>query len=129
MLDFVVPFRPSIPRSFSVLCRSPNQFEFFTFSPLQLPLGADVNPPNMDIILEVTDTFLWDYMYAWALPTPPPSLGLGLGLSNSTTIGNGWEYKPSTAFFSLQPSQAAYQSSLPRDNMYRQGFSLFLIIW
>ncbi|KLU89389.1 C-5 sterol desaturase [Magnaporthiopsis poae ATCC 64411] len=83
----------------------------------------------MDVVLEVTDTFLWDYMYAWALPAPQTSLGLGLGLPNSTTIGNGWEYKPSTAFFSLQPSQAAYQSSLPRDNAYRQGFSLFLIIW
>ncbi|KAL8370451.1 hypothetical protein RB595_000700 [Gaeumannomyces hyphopodioides] len=81
----------------------------------------------MDIILEVTDTFLWDYLYAWALPAPPAPLGLGL--SNSTTIGNGWEYKPSTTAFSLQPSQAAYQSSLPRDNLYRQGFSLFLIIW
>lgn len=81
----------------------------------------------MDIVLEVTDTFLWDYLYAWALPAHPAPLGLGL--SNDTTIGNGWEYKPSTSVFSLQPSQAAYQSSLPRDNMYRQGFSLFLIIW
>ncbi|KAI6353541.1 hypothetical protein MCOR25_008945 [Pyricularia grisea] len=83
----------------------------------------------MDIVLEITDTFLWDYMYAFAAPATAPPYDYP-NLSNGTAVAhNGWEYKPSTAFFSLQPSQAAYQSSLPRDNIYRQGFSLFLIYW
>lgn len=82
----------------------------------------------MDIVLEVTDTFLWDYMYALALPASSQPYNYP-ELSNATTVHNGWEYKPSTALFSLKPSQAAYTSALPRDNIYRQAFSLFLVYW
>ncbi|KAK3681742.1 ankyrin repeat-containing domain protein [Podospora appendiculata] len=39
-----------------------------------------------------------------------------------------WQYKPSTASFSLEPSSAAYASGLTRDNIYRQSFSFFLIL-
>ncbi|KAH8895145.1 hypothetical protein GQ53DRAFT_78652 [Thozetella sp. PMI_491] len=84
----------------------------------------------MDIVLEVSDTFLWDYMYAWLLPAKHAPYDYPDLLANSTEqTFSAWQYKPSTAFFSLQPSQAAYMSAWNRDNIYRQGITLFLITW
>lgn len=86
----------------------------------------------MDIVLEVLDTFVGDYLYAtlhlahhapYDFPNPP---------SNETQteqVFSAWVYKPSTSVFALTPSQYAYQSAWPRDNIYRQALSLFLIVW
>ncbi|KAK4165408.1 putative C-5 sterol desaturase [Cladorrhinum sp. PSN259] len=83
----------------------------------------------MDVILELTDTYVWDYMYAFFLPAPPAPYDFpGKVLANATAVPT-WQYKPATAYFSLQPSEAAWQSAWARDNIYRQGFSLFLILW
>jgi Delta7-sterol 5-desaturase len=38
-----------------------------------------------------------------------------------------WSYEPSTQFFSIEPSHWAYESSLPRDNGWRQLATLFTI--
>lgn len=84
----------------------------------------------MDVILEVADTFLFDYMYAYALPARHiPGNFPDQFSSNASTLLSSWQYKPSTTLFSLEPHDVAYQSMLSRDNAARQLFSFFLIFW
>lgn len=85
----------------------------------------------MDIVLEVTDTFFFDHIYAWALPARATPFDFPDHLSANATSQafSTWQYKPATSFFSFQPPQAAYMSAWARDNIYRQGVSLFLITW
>ena len=83
----------------------------------------------MDIVLELADTFLFDYLYAWALPARPAPYNFPDKVPANATVFSTWEYKPATAFFSVEPSQAAYMSAWTRDNIYRQFLSLFLILW
>ncbi|KAK0668667.1 putative C-5 sterol desaturase [Cercophora samala] len=83
----------------------------------------------MDVVLEVCDQFLFDYMYQLVLPARLAPSGL-----TSQTFANGtsmstWQYKPATEYLHMTPSQAAYGSLWARDNMWRQGVSLFLILW
>jgi len=83
----------------------------------------------MDIVLEVTDTFLGDRLFAWALPLRPipydyPQMGNG-----TDQIYSSWQYTPATQYLYLEPSEAAYKSAWPRDNLYRQAISLYLITW
>ena len=83
----------------------------------------------MDIILEIFDTFLFDRLYAEVLPASLPS---SIVLEDGMTAVNaslGYIYTPSTSYFSLEPSKYAYMSSWPRDFVYRQGLSLYLITW
>jgi lathosterol oxidase len=83
----------------------------------------------MDIVLEVTDTYLLDYAYAWLLPARPAPYNFPDTVPANATVFSTWQYKPATAFFSTKPSQAAYMSAWARDNIYRQTVSLFLILW
>jgi Delta7-sterol 5-desaturase len=88
----------------------------------------------MDIVLELVDTFALDYLYATLLPAgPPPYDLLSNAAGNTTTVPrrslSPWVYKPATVYFSIQPAEAAYMSVWPRDNLYRQALSLFLITW
>ncbi|KAA8908956.1 hypothetical protein FN846DRAFT_644178 [Sphaerosporella brunnea] len=77
----------------------------------------------MDIVLSVTDTFLFDRLYAALLPRPDASL------YNTTQFTRSIELDPISDHFGWQPSKYAYLSTLDRDNDYRQLFSLFLITW
>lgn len=94
----------------------------------------------MDVILEVFDTFVGDRVYAQLLPAFSPALKSHLASHNgsysSLTQQHGaqaymstYKYQPSTQFLSLEPSDFAYMSQWPRDNMYRQALSLFFITW
>jgi Delta7-sterol 5-desaturase len=84
----------------------------------------------MDIVLEVCDTFAFDYMYAWLLPAREAPLGYPDHFAtNATQKLTAWQYQPSTSWFSLEPRPAAYGSLLARDNTARQLFSFFLIFW
>ncbi|KAK3401183.1 putative C-5 sterol desaturase [Sordaria brevicollis] len=83
----------------------------------------------MDVVLEVSDQFMFDYMYAWLLPAKPSFYDFPDKTNATAQALSNWVYKPATAFFSLEPSQAAYQSIWARDNIYRQALSLFLILW
>lgn len=84
----------------------------------------------MDIVLEVTDTFFFDYVYAWALPAREAPLGYPDHFAtNATQKLTAWQYKPATSWFSLEPPAAAYGSLLARDNILRELFSFFLIFW
>ncbi|KAK3374969.1 hypothetical protein B0H63DRAFT_262101 [Podospora didyma] len=85
----------------------------------------------MDFVLELTDTFLFDYIYTWALPARPAPYDFpDKVLANSTARSfSSWQFKPASSFFSVEPSQAAYASALDRDNIIRQSISLFFIFW
>ncbi|KAI1085724.1 C-5 sterol desaturase [Whalleya microplaca] len=83
----------------------------------------------MDVVLEATDSFIADYIYAWAYParTVPydhPQF------TNATEQGfSSWQYKPACPYFDIPPSKYAYMSAWDRDNIYRQSITLFLITW
>ncbi len=95
----------------------------------------------MDIVLEVFDTFLFDRLYAAALPASSSSYVSQYvkGVATSTfssmremgthTPTQKYIYEPASRIISFKPSKWAYASILPRDNLYRQAFSLFLIVW
>ncbi|KAL2754669.1 hypothetical protein ACRALDRAFT_2043597 [Sodiomyces alcalophilus JCM 7366] len=83
----------------------------------------------MDIILEIADTYVADYLYAWFMPARPAPYDLARDdFANGTTGAfSAWQYKPATHFLYLEPSEAAYMSTWPRDNIYRQAISLYTI--
>ncbi|PSS00922.1 hypothetical protein BD289DRAFT_360481 [Coniella lustricola] len=86
----------------------------------------------MDVVLEIADTFVGDYVYANLLPVRPSPYGLADGSSNATAgdqVFSTWTYTPATDYFALEPSEYAYQSAWPRDNIWRQALSLYLIVW
>ncbi|KAK2811858.1 c-5 sterol desaturase [Emmonsiellopsis sp. PD_5] len=89
----------------------------------------------MDVILEVLDTFLFDYLYAAVVPGSTAGgltskIANGLNTTESAFgTGAGYVYSPSTQYFSLEPSKYAYKSALPRDNIWRQFITLYLITW
>ncbi|KAI3399101.1 hypothetical protein diail_7901 [Diaporthe ilicicola] len=86
----------------------------------------------MDIVLEIADTLFGDYLYAISYPVQPAPYDFPHPPSNETVnekAFSAWTYRPSTHYFSLEPSQYAYMSQWPRDNIYRQALSLFLIVW
>ena len=89
----------------------------------------------MDIVLEIFDTFLFDRLYAALLPT---SIGTTSHASlkdggASTTFSSVREmptaYHAASQYLQLEPSQWAYMSAWPRDNIYRQALTLYLVTW
>ncbi len=89
----------------------------------------------MDIILEVFDTFLFDRLYAKILPAPSFASSyspLKHGAA-SATFSSMREmptaYHAASQFLQLEPSQWAYMSAWPRDNVYRQALTLYLVTW
>lgn len=110
----------------------------------------------MDVVLEVFDTFLFDRLYANVLPISSAARALDpistlsasfkaatnnaasvVDSNNATwSVGpagahpsNGWQWSPASQYFSVEPSEYAYMSQLPRDNFYRQLISLYLLTW
>jgi len=87
----------------------------------------------MDIALELCDTYFFDYAYSYILPAQPAPYLMQNGFGNSTVealkVASSWQYTPASKYLSFTPRDAAWMSQLPRDNAYRQFFSLFLIMW
>ncbi|KAH7000083.1 hypothetical protein EDB80DRAFT_866132 [Ilyonectria destructans] len=86
----------------------------------------------MDVVLELTDTFITDYVFAWLLPkrpTPYDFPATGANATASAQTFSTWSYKPATKFIGFEPSQHAYMSALDRDHPLRQFITLFLITW
>jgi lathosterol oxidase len=91
----------------------------------------------MDITLEVFDTFIGDRLYATILPASLTSSANAfneLGNVFNATLslfGNpdSYVYQPATQYFRLEPSKYVYLSAWPRDHIYRQALSLYLITW
>ncbi|KAM0281323.1 hypothetical protein ACHAQH_003591 [Verticillium albo-atrum] len=83
----------------------------------------------MDIMLEITDTFAADYIYAWLLPARQVPYDDTQGpLANATSqTFSPWQYKPATQWIYLEPSEAAFQSSWDRDDFIRQLITLYTI--
>lgn len=87
----------------------------------------------MDIILEVFDTFLFDRFWATVYPASSFKYTKNVVKDATSTFSSMRELPTpihsSTQFFHLAPSQFAYMSEWPRDNVWRQFFTLYLIIW
>lgn len=89
----------------------------------------------MDVVLEMFDTFLFDYLYAVTLPNKPTEgvlsseVANGYNTTETLASASSYTYKPATSYFSIEPSKYAYMSRWPRDNVYRQAITLYLITW
>lgn len=88
----------------------------------------------MDIVLEVFDTFIFDRLYATILPTTATTLIGRNSPKYATSTFSSLRELPTAVhsvsqFFQLRPSEYAYRSAWPRDNIWRQGLSLYLITW
>ena len=90
----------------------------------------------MDVVLEAFDTFLFDRLYATFLPAFPnhvvaPKLAADGTYSSMRQLPTGpaYNFEPASQLFSFEPSDAAYMSQLPRNNIYRQLLSLYIITW
>lgn len=84
----------------------------------------------MDIVLELTDTFIADYVYAYFFPIRAAPYDYPKMSSNSTaqTLSD-WTYTPATKFLYVEPPKAAYLSSMSRDDPIRQLVTLYFITW
>ncbi|OJJ97370.1 hypothetical protein ASPACDRAFT_54091 [Aspergillus aculeatus ATCC 16872] len=90
----------------------------------------------MDIALEIWDTFIGDRLYSFLLPL---SFSSSVSIPGVNTAANStlslfgasepYVYEPATQLFYLEPSKYAYLSAWPRNNIYRQFLSFFLIVW
>lgn len=88
----------------------------------------------MDIVLEVFDTFILDRLYATILPTITAIPNGRISSNDATSTYSSQRELPTAVhsasrFFQLEPSEYAYMSAWPRDNIWRQGLSLYLITW
>lgn len=86
----------------------------------------------MDVVLEIVDTYAADYAYAFCHPARHAQYDFTSAAANETIsqqVYSTWTYKPATSFISFQPSQYAWMSAWPRDNIYRQFLTLYLIVW
>ena len=83
----------------------------------------------MDIVLELTDTFITDYVYAFAFPKQPAPYDYPAAANATQQLFSSWTYTPATKFFSVEPSDAAYRSQWDRDHPLRQLITLYFITW
>ncbi|PKY06887.1 hypothetical protein P168DRAFT_265660 [Aspergillus campestris IBT 28561] len=90
----------------------------------------------MDIALEIWDTFIADRLYASLLPASLSSSVTLPGFNNAANstlslfgASKPFAYEPATQWIYLEPSKYAYMSAWPRNNIYRQALSFFLIVW
>ncbi|CDM37631.1 hypothetical protein CBS147339_9063 [Penicillium roqueforti] len=90
----------------------------------------------MDIILELWDTFIGDRLYSTLLPaslSSSVSLPAFVNAAANTSMAlfgpEPFVYEQATQMIYLEPSKYAYLSAWPRNNIYRQFTSFFLITW
>ncbi|KAI4092916.1 MAG: hypothetical protein LQ344_003195 [Seirophora lacunosa] len=87
----------------------------------------------MDIVLEIFDTIIFDRLYATVLPASFAGYSAqNIGHATTTfssTRESPTSVPPSTQIWQLEPSQYAFMSTWPRDNIWRQTLSLYLITW
>ncbi|EKG16487.1 Fatty acid hydroxylase [Macrophomina phaseolina MS6] len=86
----------------------------------------------MDLVLEGFDAYVFDRVYSTLLPAQNASFTGQLDRGNSSTVSScleSYNFKPASQFLSFPPSEHACMSSLPRDNIWRQLASLYIITW
>ncbi|KAL3460941.1 hypothetical protein BJX64DRAFT_262075 [Aspergillus heterothallicus] len=71
----------------------------------------------MDLVLDILDTFAFDWVYSTLLPASGP------------TTHNGVHNQAISEYIPLKASEWADKSTLQRDNILRQTISLFIIAW
>ena len=86
----------------------------------------------MDIVLEAFDTFVFDRIYAELLPAVLGTVTQSKFVANATFTSvrqspTGYQYEAASHFLSFEPSDFAYMSQLPRNNIFRQAISLYAI--
>jgi len=80
--------------------------------------------PNMDVFLDVLDTFVFDRFYASIAPD------YLFDANNSTLFAQDPNLNRHVkVYYPLEPSKWAESSIWKRDDLLRQAFSLFLIAW
>ncbi|KAL8898623.1 MAG: hypothetical protein Q9192_001982 [Flavoplaca navasiana] len=89
---------------------------------------------SMDIVLDVFDTFLFDRLYATAFPRSFVAGASPKVIEDATATFSSMRELPTAVrslnqFWNLEPSQYAVLSAWPRDNIWRQTLSLYLITW
>lgn len=91
------------------------------------PFHKDAEESNMDIVLDVLDTFIFDRVYAALLPISAEVL------ANKPIVDDGAllsQYNQNVGrYIDLPPSKWAALSSWSRDDIRRQTMSLFAISW
>lgn len=71
---------------------------------------------QMDLVLDIVDTFVLDRVYSTLLP--------------SNTTSTDVEYNQNIAqYIDMPPSEWAGKSLVARDNPFRQGITLFILTW
>ncbi|EON65873.1 C-5 sterol desaturase [Coniosporium apollinis CBS 100218] len=95
----------------------------------------------MDVVVEVFDTFLFDRLYAtllpasyaqypqYATPKTTPNGTYSSMREVPTPYASTYQYRPASEYLSFQPGEYAYMSRWPRDNIFRQAVTLYLITW
>lgn len=81
---------------------------------------------KMDVVLELTDTFIGDYAYAFTLPKRSTPYDF---LDNTNATSSQWQFESVNPYFTVEPSKYAHMSMWDRDNIYRQTITLFMITW
>lgn len=109
--------------------------KYIPFTNLLSP-QVSVTLPIMDIILELWDTFIGDRLYSSLLPASLASSVSFPAFANAANsslalfgAAEPYVYEQATQMIYLEPSKYAYLSAWPRNNMYRQFTSFFLITW
>ena len=99
----------------------------------------------MDTILEISDTYCLDWLYAVVLPCKESTVITRQSHPNSydsssamlvhsrvptwTYMDDGWKQEQSLQYSTTRLDQNLCHSRLGRDNIIRQAFSLFIITW
>ena len=87
----------------------------------------------MDIVLQVLDTFIFDRFWAFVRPASTSAQIESVKQDPTSTFTSMRELptpiRPATQFFHFVPSPYAYMSAWPRDNVWRQGLTLYIITW
>ena len=68
----------------------------------------------MDVVLEIADTFVGDYIYAQLLPLNPATSShdiLDVGANSTAQALSSWQFKSANPYFQIEPSEYAYMSA------------------
>lgn len=111
-------------------------FFFFRLEGCSIPLRGSLatTAANMDVVLELFDTYIFDSIYATILPAqsalaPNATFSSLKEAPTAAPDASTWTYEPATQYISFTPGKAAYMSEWPRDDIRRQYVTLFLITW
>ncbi|KAF4308509.1 Fatty acid hydroxylase [Botryosphaeria dothidea] len=86
----------------------------------------------MDLVLEGLDAYVFDRLYATLLPAQNLNITSQLASENVSATAScldNYDFMPASKYLSFPPSEYACMSTLPRENVWRQLISLYIITW